>query len=264
MLRPAYNEVTPTARRSGLLVAGWTFAPGGDGGSVRLLPDACDYLMYDPQRGLCVLTGHREEHLQLRLAASAQTYAGLKLRPGTLAALLGLDPRDVPAAPLPWNDLRAGRARDTLHRASDDCAEHSRRFEPDAADRGLLAKLFAWLESQSARVAGEQDLALLRATERRWVDAPDLTPAALAAELGLSLRTFERRLSRRVGLSPARFRQILRFFVAYRRLRSPQPLTGVAHDSGYADQSHFIRDFRRFTGLRPGDARRSPDGYGLL
>lgn len=29
-------------------------------------------------------------------------------------------------------------------------------------------------------------------------------------------------------------------------------LTSVAHHCGYADQSHFIRDFKSFTGERPG------------
>ncbi|HEV8069560.1 MAG TPA: helix-turn-helix domain-containing protein [Planctomycetaceae bacterium] len=32
-------------------------------------------------------------------------------------------------------------------------------------------------------------------------------------------------------------------------------LTGLAHDCGYFDQAHFIKEFRAFTGKTPSDTR---------
>jgi AraC-like DNA-binding protein len=37
---------------------------------------------------------------------------------------------------------------------------------------------------------------------------------------------------------------------------SSDPLTTVALRSGFYDQSHFIRTFKSFTGISPGDYRR--------
>ena len=85
---------------------------------------------------------------------------------------------------------------------------------------------------------------------------------SLADQCGVSIRTMERRCREFCGLSPTEFRSIRRFFSAYLALRSPasatatDSLTTIAHASGYSDQAHFNRDFRRFSGLRPGEIRR--------
>jgi len=55
--------------------------------------------------------------------------------------------------------------------------------------------------------------------------------------------------------SPARWRQlaaVLRLRRAIDLHRAGSPLTRVSAAAGYFDQSHFIRDFRRFTGAPPG------------
>lgn len=35
--------------------------------------------------------------------------------------------------------------------------------------------------------------------------------------------------------------------------KEPQNLTKIAYSSNYYDQSHFIKDFREFTGITPKD-----------
>ena len=43
---------------------------------------------------------------------------------------------------------------------------------------------------------------------------------------------------------------------ARRLLRGRQPLAEVAHASGFADQAHFQRVFKRLTAVTPGHYRR--------
>jgi AraC-like DNA-binding protein len=77
----------------------------------------------------------------------------------------------------------------------------------------------------------------------------------LAARAGTTRRQLERRFERVVGLSPKRLARIARFQHALRtltRLDSPQRGTETAAMCGYADQAHFIRDFREFAGCAPG------------
>ncbi|HZI00575.1 MAG TPA: helix-turn-helix domain-containing protein [Flavisolibacter sp.] len=69
----------------------------------------------------------------------------------------------------------------------------------------------------------------------------------------LSLRQFERKCHERIGYSPKFFARIARFSRAY-RLRESRPglsWTAIAHESGYFDQMHFIRDFKQFASLTP-------------
>lgn len=69
----------------------------------------------------------------------------------------------------------------------------------------------------------------------------------------LSLRQFERVSQERIGLPPKFFARLIRFSKAY-RLRENFPLlswTSIAHQCGYFDQMHFIRDFKEFAGVAP-------------
>jgi AraC-like DNA-binding protein len=81
----------------------------------------------------------------------------------------------------------------------------------------------------------------------------NLTVEYLAQESCLSLRQFERKCKERVGLSPKLFARIVRFSRAY-RMREANPSlnwTTIAHQAGYFDQMHFIRDFKTFAGFTP-------------
>jgi AraC-like DNA-binding protein len=53
-------------------------------------------------------------------------------------------------------------------------------------------------------------------------------------------------------VSPKRFASLLRFERALLLARQGGRLTDVALNAGYYDQSHFNREFSRFTGQAPG------------
>ncbi len=71
--------------------------------------------------------------------------------------------------------------------------------------------------------------------------------------LQVSERTFERKFDQYVGVSPRLFSRICRFQSALQQLKKGnyQKLSDIAFDNGYADQSHFIRSFKEFTGYSP-------------
>ena len=85
-----------------------------------------------------------------------------------------------------------------------------------------------------------------------------LRVGSLGAGLGLSTDRLEKRFRRSVGASPKQLASIVRFRHAVRVYRPGLTLTQLAHDAGYFDQSHLIRDFRAVTGQAPGDFLRSP------
>jgi AraC-like DNA-binding protein len=73
----------------------------------------------------------------------------------------------------------------------------------------------------------------------------------LARAMGLSLSALERRFRRNVGASPRKFASIVRVQHVIRLRKAGGNLTEIAHRAGYFDQSHFIKDFKNFTGLAP-------------
>jgi AraC-like DNA-binding protein len=73
----------------------------------------------------------------------------------------------------------------------------------------------------------------------------------LARALDLSLSALERRFHKKLGTSPRKFASIVRMRHVLQLRRAGGSLTEIAHQAGYCDQSHFIKDFKSFTGLAP-------------
>lgn len=92
---------------------------------------------------------------------------------------------------------------------------------------------------------------------------PDLCRVSdLARSFAMTERSLQRLCLRRVGLSPKWLIQRRRLHEAAGRLADPHrpTLTEVAGVLGYADQAHFVRDFRAVTGLTPGEYAAEPRG----
>jgi AraC-like DNA-binding protein len=78
------------------------------------------------------------------------------------------------------------------------------------------------------------------------------TTAALAARLGISLRTLERLCEALLGFGPKRLMRRQRFLrTVDSMLGTPDPPLSALIAGDYVDQSHFIREFRAFMGLSP-------------
>ena len=70
----------------------------------------------------------------------------------------------------------------------------------------------------------------------------------------MTQRTLQRTFKNEIGLSPKELMQIFRINHALKMIRKypEKNLTTISYLSGYYDQSHFIRDIRRITGMAPG------------
>lgn len=70
---------------------------------------------------------------------------------------------------------------------------------------------------------------------------------------GLSARQFQRRFARQVGVTPKVYARLCRLAAVIDRHDADPDLswTELAHDAGYADQSHLTREFRTFVRAAP-------------
>lgn len=75
----------------------------------------------------------------------------------------------------------------------------------------------------------------------------------MAEKLNINRRKLERKFSTKVGLSPKQLSKIIRLQAALKQLNqnAELSLTELAYQNGYFDQSHFIKDFKAFTGISP-------------
>lgn len=74
----------------------------------------------------------------------------------------------------------------------------------------------------------------------------------VATRYGITSRYLQKIFLRHTGLTPKLYTKINRFQNSLVLMgQSQHTLTSVAYASGYFDQSHFIREFRSFTGFAP-------------
>lgn len=84
---------------------------------------------------------------------------------------------------------------------------------------------------------------------------PNCSVEQMAYRANMSMKTFERHFAEQVGSSPKMFARVVRFnkAIAAKMNNFRLSWTSIAHDCGYYDQMHFIRDFRDFSGTTPRD-----------
>jgi AraC-like DNA-binding protein len=84
----------------------------------------------------------------------------------------------------------------------------------------------------------------------------EITNRHLASMSNMSLRAFERQFRATFQLTPQKFLRKLRLRIASRALMyTDASLSTIALECGFADQSHFSREFRRQFGRTPRDYR---------
>lgn len=152
---------------------------------------------------------------------------------------------------------------------------------PDIWEASLPPALLRWAEAVAEAPSVEARVALADAfwrarlpTSEAWSAAAvrrlmqtagGQTVASLAETLGVSPRTLQRRFATDVGIGVKTFAQVERYRQSHGLLlRAPQATwTDVCTRFGYADQAHFVRAFRRFTGTPPTRWRTDEHGFDL-
>ncbi len=82
-----------------------------------------------------------------------------------------------------------------------------------------------------------------------------ISTGTMHREFSISERQFERIFRSNIGISPKRFIEIAKFNNAISIISKNSNLTEAAYEAGYYDQSHFIRAFKSYTGMTPGEFR---------
>ena len=153
--------------------------------------------------------------------------------------LLGVPARELANRLVPLEDVLGSFAVELTERLAD---------APDAKERHAIAqRLLTARLSEDSAAPPEVAYALARLRATRGAVGIE----SLAAEIGWSRRHLAARFGDAVGLPPKAVGRLIRVAHAAQRVHAGDPLADIAYEGGYADQSHFNRDFRELVGCTP-------------
>jgi AraC-like DNA-binding protein len=233
----------------------WYFVPeimNRPARSFRIVPSGCPGLIFNHAEGksavrrldgqfypVAFLHGQDTEPC-INQDHSSSTMISVRLYPMALKQLFGVDAHELKDRVVPLNDF-----------AGFDLTE---RFV-NAANLGeqlhsILEFLRHKLKSVQ-RIIPEVAESLNLITENLSL----VTPSSIYKSIRISERQFQRKFRQYVGVSLEMYIRIQKFQRSLQWLQqgSFQNLSDLAYDLGYFDQSHFIREFKAFSDLSPGN-----------
>jgi AraC-like DNA-binding protein len=233
--------------------------------ALRLLTDGCTGVVIDCEPSVPslppVFMGVMQTATVVTVAENRELI-GVRFKPGgalpfVTSSLHEFTGRRVPL-PLLWGGL-AQRMGDVVRSAPV-------RERVPALENCLHDRIRRPQSAASGRHATAREMALVsRAIAHLDHDAAARV-SDVAASLGVGERRLERVFNRAVGVPPKVFHRMRRCCEAARLIRhacgedrhttrkrnvAPCNWSAIGSDAGYADQAHFIREFRALTGVTP-------------
>jgi len=116
-----------------------------------------------------------------------------------------------------------------------------------------VAILSEYLIRQSEINARKHDSTMAFALQQIVGSDGQISLAKLQNELKITERSFHRKFKEYTGIAPKLFTRIVRFQASLKQLEATdyRKLSDLAYSRDYADQSHFIRSFKEFSGMSP-------------
>ena len=162
---------------------------------------------------------------------------GINFQPTALKRLFSIDASEI------TNSLIA-----TEHLFSRDFSERIlNTHDPKQIVQLLSEQLYIkMLRSQQNTMIGQSVNLLIEKTE-------ELNSKTLSTQFSISRRQFQRKFKEQVGVSPETYLRITKFQKSIHLLLRSQEekLSNIAYALNYADQSHFCREFKYFSGHTP-------------
>ncbi|MEP5614279.1 MAG: helix-turn-helix transcriptional regulator [Cyclobacteriaceae bacterium] len=171
--------------------------------------------------------------------SGASAMIGMKLFPTAGYELFGTDMSTLTDRVIP------------LEQVADDIPSPSGLTSPEFSTEMRIAQLEDWV----AKMTGDSDkdtTKIRHAIDQVFTSNGMYDIQQLADSLEISLRQFERLFKKSTGVTFKFFSRIVRFNHIFQLMKDEKlSWIQIALQSGYFDQSHFIKNFKEFTGEEP-------------
>jgi AraC-like DNA-binding protein len=130
---------------------------------------------------------------------------------------------------------------------------HHRLFEtPNLAQRITLIEAFLLQKLNNHDKTNFRMAEIGYILNRLNTNASEYDMTTIAKNQGMSSRHLRTLVQQHTGLTPKLYNKINRFQNSLKLIsKNGKSLTDIAYEAGYFDQSHFIKDFKSFTGVTP-------------
>lgn len=207
-------------------------------GTHRVVPDGCADILYTRKGGRASLqvVGPMTRFEDFAVSPNIVSL-GIRFRPGKWASQFQVHATAITDAIVPLEDFWGPRARTLMEQlwnvnSVEEAATLMIRSVRVSDARTPIQRGFDEMEQAHGQISLD------------WV----------ARQAGLSARQFRRVCLEQAGLSPKFLARVLRFRHALTKIHAEAGAhAGLAADCGYTDQSHFISEFRKFSGQTPSE-----------
>lgn len=235
-----YAEIAPSAALRPWVACFWSLRGMVQGARVdRVLPDGCADIIID------LAGGHEPYMVGAMRRALVVPFAGP-------VDMIGI--RFRPGGALPFLDIPLWELTDRMAPLESAWGSAAHALADRAASTAPTARLSVLDEALRAGMRPRHIRDDLAARTAAVVQARRgaVGVRELAGALGVGERRLERTFDRCVGLSPKELARVVRFGHAVRLMDARAARwTEIAFSAGYADQAHFIREFRQLAGVTP-------------
>ena len=220
--------------------------------SFRTIADGCPGLIFQhPEKGVLYqnekqlpagfLYGQATKHNTLQLSGQFST-VGIFFYPHALKTIFGLNASELTDSCIDLTLLSATQGFQLSERLM-------KSISTDDQIEIVSSFLFSQMQKNNQPVDGKTGYALSRII----LSKGSISLKELTESLNLSERSFERKFKEHVGISPKLFSRICRFQASLKQLKhnNYNKLSDIAFENDFADQSHFIRTFKEFSGFSP-------------
>jgi AraC-like DNA-binding protein len=186
-----------------------------------------------------LLAGQIDKHFYLENTGRSGIF-GIKLQPAALTNLFDLNMKEFTNKVVDLSSVKQVPIQD-LSDALVSPATHDAKLE--------AANTF-FADTLQLRYEGSPvDAVITRIIrEHGMISVTELTDVAHVGE-----RQLENLFKKYVGLSPKLYARIIRFSYIFELIKEQKTWSDLAYEAAFYDQSHFIRNFRDFTGENPAD-----------
>jgi AraC-like DNA-binding protein len=217
------------------------FADGFPGLIYHETPDGLYVNPHKKRMPQLFIYGQTIEPIEIEISGKFQMIV-FQLYPFTLKSLFGIDPKSI-------NDDCYDLSNDKIQSKNNVLIDLS--LSKDFLSRIII--LTTYITELVEERKTNLDNAIYLAIKKILAARGKCNLSETAREVNLTKRTFERRFLSETGLKPKKFANIIQFQSSLTQLsvKDYTILNDIVYQNGFADQSHFIRVFKSFTGKTP-------------
>lgn len=199
-----------------------------------ILPDACIDIVIDFQCSTILFAGFSKETIPFQLSQTID-YMGVRLKPSVFYSIFHIDASSIMDAPINFFHIEKNSHLETIFQLKNIKERISFLMQY------LCTKMEEGFHSEYVDIVNEL-----------YENPKEQTVELIAKRFGYDTRHLFRLFKKQYGISPKVLLNILRLHLSLTLLlEKNQSLQDILEICGFYDQSHFIKEIKKYTGFSP-------------